>query len=74
MSIILAAIALYALIGLAFAVPFVIVGAGRVDPVAKGAPLTFRLAILPGSAALWPLLLVKWRAARGGRGSAGAAP
>ena len=50
----------YAAVGLAFAVAFVIRGVQRVDPAAKGAPLGFRLLILPGSAALWPLLLRRW--------------
>jgi hypothetical protein len=50
----------YAGLGLAFAVAFVAVGVQRVDPVAEHAPLGFRLIILPGAAALWPLLLVRW--------------
>lgn len=31
----------------------------RIDPVAKGAPWGFRLAVWPGCAALWPVLAVK---------------
>ncbi len=49
-------------IGLAFAAPFVAVGVGRIDPVARGAKIGFRLLILPGSALLWPLLLKRWLA------------
>jgi len=51
---------IYAAVGLVFAVPFVIFGAGRIDASAKGAPVFFRLLILPGAAALWPLLLRRW--------------
>ena len=50
----------YVAAGLVFAATFVTWGVQRVDPVAKGAPLGFRLLILPGSAALWPLLLMRW--------------
>lgn len=46
--------------GLAFALAFVTVGVQRVDPAARGAPWGFRLLILPGAVALWPLLLVRW--------------
>lgn len=54
------ALAVYAAVGLVFAVPFVLVGAGRVDPSARGGTWGFRLVILPGAAALWPLLLARW--------------
>lgn len=53
----------YAALGLLFAVAFVMVGVERVDTTAQGAGLGFRLLILPGVAALWPLLV--WRWARG---------
>ena len=51
---------IYAAIGLLFAIIFVILGVGRIDESAKGAPLFFRLLILPGAAALWPVLLGRW--------------
>ena len=51
---------LYAGVGAVFAVVFALVGAARVDPAAKGAPWTFRLLILPGAAALWPVLAFRW--------------
>lgn len=47
-------------LGLLFAVAFVTFGAGRVDPRARGASIGFRLAVLPGVAALWPLLAWRW--------------
>jgi len=54
------ALTAYALIGAVFAAVFVTAGIDRVDPVAKHAPLGFRLIVLPGVAALWPLLLMRW--------------
>lgn len=57
---VVAALTHYAAIGAVFAVAFVIFGVARVDARARSAPWTFRLAILPGSAALWPWLLVRW--------------
>ena len=46
--------------GLVFAVPFVFKGANRIDPVALAGTWGFRLIILPGVVALWPLLLRRW--------------
>ena len=56
----LAILGAYAGIGVLFALAFVLRGAAAIDPAAKGAPWGFRLLILPGSAALWPVLLIKW--------------
>lgn len=50
----------YALLGLAFAIVFIIFGVGKIDPAAKDSTAGFRLLILFGSAALWPLLLKRW--------------
>ncbi len=50
----------YALCGLAVGVPFVLRGVDRVDEAARGAPVGFRLLILPGTVALWPLMAAKW--------------
>jgi hypothetical protein len=55
---------IYAAIGVIFAAVFVAVGIGRIDPVARTAPLGFRLIVLPGCAALWPLMLGRWRRSR----------
>jgi hypothetical protein len=50
----------YALAGIAFAVPFVLKGAARLDPDAVEGTFGFRALIFPATAALWPLLLVRW--------------
>jgi len=58
------ALTAYVAVGVLFAVPFVAFGVGRVDPTAASGTWGFRLAIFPGSVALWPVLLVRW--VRGG--------
>jgi hypothetical protein len=50
----------YLVCGLAVGVPFVLRGVDRVDASAQGASLGFRLLILPGTVALWPLMATKW--------------
>lgn len=60
MTLVLTILGLYALAGIVFALAFAFVGAGRIDPVATHAPLQFRLVIIPGAAALWPWLLLRW--------------
>ena len=59
-TLILEAAALYAAAGIAFALVFLSVGVGRIDPTARGSGLGFRLTILPGVVVLWPLLLARW--------------
>ena len=59
------ALAVHGVVGLAFAVLFAWRGAGVLDPAAQGGTWGFRLLILPGVAALWPLMWLKWR--RGAR-------
>jgi Na+-driven multidrug efflux pump len=48
---------LYLLLGILFAVPFVIRGVGKIDPNAREGSRGFRILITPGVIALWPLLL-----------------
>ncbi|MBL8878704.1 MAG: hypothetical protein JNG88_06240 [Phycisphaerales bacterium] len=60
---ILLTIGLYAAIGAAFGILFAWRGVDRIDPAAHGASWTFRLLILPGVIALWPLLMMRWRGA-----------
>ncbi|MEK7832406.1 MAG: hypothetical protein AAB401_15045 [Acidobacteriota bacterium] len=50
----------YAAFGFVFAVVFIFFGVGKIDPAAKDSSAGFRLLILFGSAALWPLLLKRW--------------
>ena len=50
----------YGLAGAVFAAAFLTLGIHRVVPVAAHASIGFRLLVLPGAAALWPLLLVRW--------------
>ncbi len=52
--------AVYAIIGAAFGVGFVLRGVERIDPAARGTGWGFRLLIWPGAAALWPLLARRW--------------
>ena len=59
-EILVGALAIYGLVGVIFAAAFVALGITRVDPVAQHAPLGFRLIVMPGVAALWPLLLRRW--------------
>jgi hypothetical protein len=50
----------YAGAGLAFGILFVTAGVPRLDVVARNAGVGSRLLILPGPAAVWPVLLVRW--------------
>ena len=50
----------YAAVGVVFAIAFVSKGISQIDPIAKGSGAGFRLIILPGVSALWPLLLMRW--------------
>lgn len=56
------ALGAYAALGLLFAVAFLARGIGRVDPGARGSGWGFRLIVLPGVVAFWPLLLRRWMA------------
>jgi hypothetical protein len=53
-------LALYAAAGLGVGVAFVIAGAPRVLPGAWTFTPGARLLILPGAAALWPYVLLRW--------------
>ena len=54
------ALAVYASLGLVFAVPFVLLGVQRLDSEAQGSGIGFRLLILPGVAAFWPMFVYRW--------------
>ena len=57
-------LSVYGAVGVVFAVPFVLRGVNRIDPIARESSWGFRVAILAGSAALWPLLLRRWLTGR----------
>ena len=59
-----AALGVYVAAGLLFGAAFVLRGIDFVDSAAHGAGAGFRLLVLPGAAALWPVLLRKWLEAR----------
>jgi hypothetical protein len=52
-------------LGFGFALVFVSFGIERVDPEAHGSGSPFRLLIVPGVTAFWPLLLRRWLSGRG---------
>lgn len=53
-------VAFYLLAGLLFAIPFVLIGVGKMDPHAANGSWGFRLLIIPGTIFLWPLLASRW--------------
>ena len=59
-TILVNALLFYLAIGVLFAIAFVIIGVGKIDDGALGAPWFFRLLIFPGAIAFWPYLLSKW--------------
>jgi len=50
----------YAGLGFIFAALFVWIGVQRLDSGAQGSSIGFRLLILPGVAAFWPMFLQRW--------------
>ena len=50
----------YGGLGFLFAIPFVLLGVQRLDLEAQGTTLAFRLLILPGVAAFWPMFFLRW--------------
>lgn len=55
----------YLALGLIVGIAFILRGVDRVDPAMVASPKRVRILILPGVAALWPLMLAKWiRASR----------
>ncbi len=58
-QIVFAAAVIYVVLGIAFAVYFVISGVSRLDAVANESPVSFKVLIIPASVALWPLLAYK---------------
>ena len=50
----------YIVCGFLFAIPFVLLGVKRIDPHAAQGSWGFRLLIIPGAVAFWPVLLRRW--------------
>ena len=50
----------YLACGFLFALPFAFLGVRKIDPHAAHGSWGFRLLIIPGTTALWPLLLLRW--------------
>ena len=59
-GILLIIVGIYLLLGLIFAIPFVIKGAQKIDHGADGGSIGFRIIIIPGTMIFWPFLLKKW--------------
>jgi len=57
---IVGALELYSALGFLFAIAFVACGVQRLDLQAEGTSFGFRLLILPGVAAFWPMFLHGW--------------
>lgn len=55
----------YFSVGIVFAAWFATLGAQKMDSVASGAGLRFRLLLIPGATALWPILLFAGLRSRG---------
>ena len=53
-------LAIYAAVGVVFAFAFVWKGVGKIDPAAARGTIGFRLLIIPGTVALWPILARRW--------------
>jgi hypothetical protein len=51
-------------VGVLFAIPFLARGIGRIDPLAARSGLAFRLVVVPGVMALWPVLASRWLSGR----------
>ena len=65
--ILLYALGLYVLIGLAVAFAFVTLGLAQVLPPATTVSPVARILFLPGATALWPYVLGRWMQKRRGR-------
>lgn len=59
-AIFLIALGVYLAVGLVFAVAFALFGVKRIDPHAAHGSWGFRLLIVPGTMAFWPVLLRRW--------------
>jgi hypothetical protein len=63
--ILLYGLALYALFGIVTAVGFVIFGVSQMLPHSATMTAGARILLLPGAAALWPYVLIRWLKSHG---------
>jgi len=61
--VLLAALAVYVLVGAATALAFVVWGLARVLGPATSVSLPARVLLFPGALVFWPLILARWRRA-----------
>ena len=59
-QIILIIVLIYLLAGVLFVIPFLLKGIVKVDEVAHGGSIGFKLIIIPGIIVFWTVLLKKW--------------
>jgi len=59
-EILVVAVEIYLVLGVLFGIAFIARGVQAIDHAAEGTGWGFRLIILPGVAAFWPLLLRRW--------------
>ena len=52
--------AIYLALGVFFVIPFLMKGLNKVDEGAQGSTIGFKIIIIPGVIAFWPVLLSKW--------------
>ena len=64
---VLTGLAIYAIAGVVTAIAFVSVGLSQVLHPPMPATLGARILFVPGAAALWPYILIRWRKARAAR-------
>ena len=60
LEIVLIMVGIYFLLGVVFAIPFLLNGVKAIDPAAVEGSRGFKLFIIPGVALFWPLLLKRW--------------
>jgi hypothetical protein len=60
LEILFSIVAIYLLCGFLFAVPFVLIGVGKIDSHAAHGSWGFRVMITPGTMFFWPLLARRW--------------
>jgi len=59
-TVIVSVVGIYLALGMVFAILFVLRGAGKIDPSASKGSWGFKIIIIPGVAALWPLMAWRW--------------